>query len=272
MNWENIFYIQSAGFYFKLVFTPWKPKNNKGFTNLNLLIQEYFNPNLINIAPNNFHTVVFEQKTPFFITRPQKNKSESHYLLFASKKESTTYTYQHISLSQFFYLFIDIIHDLLVKNHGFIIHASSVIYENKAYIFTAKPGGGKTTTAQKIVKNTRQFSDDALIIRKIKNKYWCFQPPFDSKMNYHKDPLGYKVAGIFFVKKNKPFKISPVEPTERNFKSLVQQVWTKKITGKEVKDVLNFFKKNKFFFLERNLRGISPSLLSTYIAQAGPRQ
>lgn len=67
----------------------------------------------------------------------------------------------------------------LTKNF-FFLHASAFVKNNKAYIFAAPSGGGKTTIIKRINRN--QFlADDVVIIKKIKNQLFVYSSPFEKK-------------------------------------------------------------------------------------------
>jgi len=90
------------------------------------------------------------------------------------------------------------------------IHASSVIYKEKAYLFPGKSGAGKSTIAFNFPKKN-VLSDDVAIIRKIKGVFYLYSSPFDYKKYPFVKEKVVPLAGIFFLDKASNVTIKTVD-------------------------------------------------------------
>lgn len=74
----------------------------------------------------------------------------------------------------------------LIDYNGLMLHSSAVAYENKAYLFSADCGVGKSTHTslwQKVFgeDNAKIINDDKPVIRKIDGIYYAYGSPFSGK-------------------------------------------------------------------------------------------
>ncbi len=76
----------------------------------------------------------------------------------------------------------------ILKNHqGFFFHCSSLMYDNKAFLFTAPSGTGKSTHA-KLWQNhfgdkVTMINDDKPIIKRENGKFYIYGTPWQGKSN-----------------------------------------------------------------------------------------
>ena len=91
----------------------------------------------------------------------------------------------------------------LVKHDGFYLHASAVALENRAYLFSAPPGTGKSTHTrlwQNIFgPEAEVFNDDKPALRRMDGTWYAYGTPWCGKDGINinmKVPLG----GICFLK------------------------------------------------------------------------
>ena len=91
----------------------------------------------------------------------------------------------------------------LVKHDGFYLHASAVALENRAYLFSAPPGTGKSTHTrlwQNIFgPEAEVFNDDKPALRRLDGTWYAYGTPWCGKDGINinmKVPLG----GICFLK------------------------------------------------------------------------
>ena len=104
----------------------------------------------------------------------------------------------------------------LLRFDGMLLHASAVEYKNRAYLFSANSGIGKSTHTHlwlKYVKGTEILNDDKPAIRRIDNDFFAFGTPFSGKTDETKT-TGAKIAAITFIERsteNKIIKLSSAE-------------------------------------------------------------
>ncbi len=104
------------------------------------------------------------------------------------------------------------INPFLFKYQGFILHASSVVFENQGYIFSGPSGAGKSTI-RKMLK-LPSLGDDSAIIRKIGKRFYLFGSPFyeRTKTIYPNQKLA--IGGIYFLKQARENKLRQLIPEE----------------------------------------------------------
>jgi hypothetical protein len=188
----------------------------------------------------------------------QRERGKKHYYLtfqrdFASRRVIAFY---HTSLLTFQMLLREIMALLLLRN-GFLLHASSCQDEkDNLKIFLASSGGGKTTIANLIskMKNCVKFSDDILLIRKVKGKWLFFSPPFVEKEML---PTKRKAKNIeiFFIKKSKSPSKEKLDGNEKILRFMLKQVWVRKekLEKQTLANVMAFVAENDFYQLRSTL-------------------
>ena len=82
----------------------------------------------------------------------------------------------------------------LLNANGFILHASAVVKENKAFVFTGPSGSGKSTVAGR-KHGGIVLADDLICIRKFGNHFMAYGTPWHNK--HSQRPANIK--GIFFL-------------------------------------------------------------------------
>ena len=114
----------------------------------------------------------------------------------------------------------------LLDFDGFMIHASAVVYENKAYVFSAPSGTGKSThTAlwQKVFGEEKTYiiNDDKPAIRFYGDEIMVCGTPWSGKTDKNKNkavPLG----GICFLERGVDNEIEELSPKTAIYKILNQ--------------------------------------------------
>lgn len=99
---------------------------------------------------------------------------------------------------------------------AFFLHSSAVEYENRAYLFTAPCGGGKSTHTslwRKIFKECRMINDDKPVIRKINGVLCACGTPFSGKNDINSNiivPL-QAICEIEKAEENSIVRLTPEE-------------------------------------------------------------
>jgi len=95
---------------------------------------------------------------------------------------------------------------------GFMLHASSVAKDGKAYIFAGTPGSGKSTVV-KLSRNYHPLADDSTIVRRWRNKFFVFSSPFYEKEKIKKANLVFPLRGVYFVIKHRRDYLTKLSPS-----------------------------------------------------------
>lgn len=93
----------------------------------------------------------------------------------------------------------------LIHYNGFMLHASAVLYQARAFLFSAPSGTGKSTHTglwQKHfgTENVRILNDDKPAIRRIDNTIYAFGTPWSGKHDIS-IPVGVPLAGVCFLER-----------------------------------------------------------------------
>lgn len=122
-----------------------------------------------------------------------------------------------------FYFKVAFGHFLLKKSKGFILHASSKIKNNKAYLFSGKMRAGKSTI-MKLFPEYRSFGDDSAVIVKHKDNFFLWGTPFLEKNRVNAESRPVRLRGVYFLKKatfNKIERLDFKKGVEFLFKNIV---------------------------------------------------
>lgn len=118
--------------------------------------------------------------------------------------------------------------DGLLAYDGFMLHASAVVYENKAYLFSAASGTGKSTHTgiwRKTFGEDKTFilNDDKPVIRIIDGEVIAFGTPWSGKTDQNEN-IGVPLQGICFVERCETNHIEPMSPKDAIHRILDQTV------------------------------------------------
>lgn len=93
----------------------------------------------------------------------------------------------------------------LLDFDGMLLHASAVVFEDKAYLFSAPCGTGKSTHTSLWLKkfsNAYIINDDKPAIRLIDGKFYVYGTPWSGKSNLNV-PTCVPLQGICFLQQDK---------------------------------------------------------------------
>lgn len=115
----------------------------------------------------------------------------------------------------------------LVKYDGFYLHASAVVLDGKAYLFSGNSGAGKSTHTrlwqQVFGPDARVINDDKPVLRRMDGKWIVYGTPWCGKDGINindKAPL----AGICYVKKAQKNEIRRLTKREAMERILAQTI------------------------------------------------
>jgi hypothetical protein len=182
-----------------------------------------------------------------------KNIKNFNILLFHINSKRRTLV-AHNPLGSFdFEIAINMIiyHNLLPLFKGFILHGSSIAYKGNSFIFEGRPGAGKSTTAQLLKGLCNILSDDSLIIRKVNNKFYSYQPIVNEKnFNFEKNGNAYLVNKVFFIRKAEECAIKEIKNKNLILQKLIRQVFNYDNKVKlQFPVIAEFVNKTDFYYL-----------------------
>lgn len=90
----------------------------------------------------------------------------------------------------------------LIYRDGFCIHASSVVRNDKAYVFPGKSGAGKTTIAC-LSQDATFLGDDVSVVRKMGKEFIAYGSPFCGSFGVSGGKVSKPIIGSFFPVKSK---------------------------------------------------------------------
>lgn len=116
----------------------------------------------------------------------------------------------------------------LVHFGGFFLHASTVVKDGKAYLFSADSGTGKSTHTRLWVStfggDTRVINDDKPALRKIDGIWYAYGTPWCGKDHININEKA-PIAGLCFLKQAPHNKIRPLEPSDTLNRILKQTIY-----------------------------------------------
>jgi len=91
-----------------------------------------------------------------------------------------------------------IVHTLLLSRaRGFLLHASSVVRNGKAFLFTGPSGAGKTTIARLAPADAVVLTDEISYVRRVGGRYIAYGTPFAGELSDSGEPVSAPVAAVF---------------------------------------------------------------------------
>ncbi len=111
--------------------------------------------------------------------------------------------------------------------HGMMLHASCVVVDGKAYLFSAPSGTGKSTHVQLWLKlfGDRAFilNDDKPALRVIDGKIYVYGTPWSGKYDCSVNTRA-ELGGIAFLKRAEENSIHPMQATEAYYRLMDQTI------------------------------------------------
>ncbi len=115
----------------------------------------------------------------------------------------------------------------LLAFDGFMLHASAVVYEGKAYLFSAPSGTGKSThTAlwrEVFGDSAYILNDDKPVIRIKDGSVWVYGTPWSGKTDQNRNE-SVPLQGICFIQRSVDNRISEIGVAEAAYEILNQTV------------------------------------------------
>ena len=145
---------------------------------------------------------------------------DDDFLLERQKK------YPHLSLAECEYIYTaEFFYRELLLYDGFLLHASAVALENKAYLFSAPSGTGKSTHTHLWLDYFREkaviINDDKPAIRLINGIFYACGTPWSGKTDENEN-IQIPLKAIAYIKQSKENYINKAE-SEKAIKYILEQ-------------------------------------------------
>ena len=101
---------------------------------------------------------------------------------------------------------------LLCGADGFLLHASSVIWKERAYVFTGPSGAGKTTIARLAPADAMLLTDEISCLRRTGDRWFAYGTPFAGELGTSGTRVSAPVAGIFRLVQGPLDAVEPLSP------------------------------------------------------------
>lgn len=180
--------------------------------------------------------------------------------------ENDLFRYE-IRVSNFALFFFLSVHQLIARifnilfhlDGGLVLHASSILFNDKAYIFAGHSGRGKSTLVDffhEKYKDSTILSDNSAFIRKEENKFLLHPSPYlesnrifqsQKTLNLNK---AFEIDAVYFPFHGLKNEISELSFSEKT--TLIQQnshiPYSPEVLFKDNKELRKIFAKNFFLF------------------------
>lgn len=103
---------------------------------------------------------------------------------------------------------------LLAEQGGMLMHASSVVLDGRAYLFTGVSGAGKTTISRLAPANAHLLTDEMSFIRLEDGEYFAYGTPFAGELATPGENMRAPLAGIFLLAQGPDNRIDPLTAAE----------------------------------------------------------
>lgn len=114
----------------------------------------------------------------------------------------------------------------LLAYDGSFLHASAVVLEGKAYLFSAPSGTGKSTHTEKWCRlfGAQCLNDDKPALRLVDGVWMAYGTPWSGKHDLSM-PMGVPIGGIAFIKRGEANSIRPFPAAEAVPLFMGQSLW-----------------------------------------------
>jgi hypothetical protein len=108
-----------------------------------------------------------------------------------------------------------IVHSIeLCSEAGFLLHASSVVIDGCAYLFTGPSGAGKTTIAQLAPPEAILLTDEISCVRRTARGWTAFGTPFAGELGTSGRRVSAPITALYRLEQGKTNRIEPLTPGE----------------------------------------------------------
>lgn len=145
----------------------------------------------------------------------------------------------HLSYDELEYIYAGFVfYNRLIDFNGIFLHSSAVCVDDKAYLFSAPSGTGKSTHVSLWLKYLGDraviINDDKPAIKLVNDEFYVFGTPFSGKTDLNEN-VSVKLGAICILERGRENSISQIETKDAIFPILNQTIRPKE---KEKMDVL----------------------------------
>lgn len=114
----------------------------------------------------------------------------------------------------------------LLLHQGTYLHASAILLDGKAYLFSAFSGTGKSTHTEKWCRlfGARYLNDDKPALRLVDGVWMAYGTPWSGKHDLS-SPEGAPIGGIAFLRRGQENSISPMSSVQAVHNLMRQSQW-----------------------------------------------
>jgi hypothetical protein len=106
-----------------------------------------------------------------------------------------------------------IVHTLLLADAGgFLLHASSVVRNGRAFLFSGVSGTGKTTISRLAPCDAVLLTDEISYVRRDGNGYRAYGTPFAGELQKPGENVSAPIAAVYLLEQGPETRIVPTEP------------------------------------------------------------
>lgn len=117
-----------------------------------------------------------------------------------------------------------LLHGLLIAEEGgFLLHASSVVRSDHAFLFSGLSGAGKTTMVRLAPSDVQILTDEISYIKRHGGGYVAHGTPFAGDFGKVGENTSAPIAAVFLLHKANENRIDPVPP-EKAIQSLMRNI------------------------------------------------
>jgi hypothetical protein len=103
---------------------------------------------------------------------------------------------------------------LLSSDDGFLLHASSMIHNGRAHVFTGPSGAGKTTMTRLAPSDAVLLTDEISCLRRAADGWRAYGTPFAGELRTSGECVSAPVAALYRLEQGAENAITPLGPAE----------------------------------------------------------
>lgn len=132
---------------------------------------------------------------------------------------------------------------LLLPFHRIVLHASAVIYQGNAYLFSAPSGGGKSTHAAlwETYRGATVLNGDKVIVAVEPNGCRAYGSPVAGSSGIYINASA-PIGAVFFLKKERENKVRPLSPRQRIlalYSESIKSSWDRSFNSQLLEQIQN---------------------------------
>lgn len=102
---------------------------------------------------------------------------------------------------------------LLASQHGFLLHAATVLREGHAYVFTGKSGAGKSTVAS-LSPAGSVLTDEISLLKLVDGEWHAFGTPFWGEFRAEGANIHAPIAGLYVLRQAPTDRVETISARE----------------------------------------------------------